>query len=136
MQQDRLTGKLKPQYKTFADNYIENGGNMTKAARDAGYAEKGLNKRVGRLMANEGIKEYIACRQQEIDSQRICSLKEIQEFRSRVVRGEEKDQFELDAALTERLKAANDLEKALKIKEEEEERHRIAEAARNAGIWT
>lgn len=53
MQQDRLTGKLKPQYKTFADNYIENGGNMTKAARDAGYAEKGLNKRVGRLMANE-----------------------------------------------------------------------------------
>lgn len=133
--QDELIGKLKPQYKAFADNYIENGGNMTKAARDAGYAEKGLNKRVGRLMANEGIKAYIASRQQEIDSQRICSLKEIQEFRSRVVRGEEKDQFELDAALTERLKAANDLEKALKIKEEEEERQRIAEAARNAGIW-
>ena len=101
--QDELIGKLKPQYKAFADNYIENGGNMTKAARDAGYAEKGLNKRVGRLMANEGIKAYIASRQQEIDSQRICSLKEIQEFRSRVVRGEEKDQFELDAALTERL---------------------------------
>ena len=35
--QDELIGKLKPQYKAFADNYIENGGNMTKAARDAGY---------------------------------------------------------------------------------------------------
>ena len=93
--QDELIGKLKPQYKAFADNYIENGGNMTKAARDAGYAEKGLNKRVGRLMANEGIKAYIASRQQEIDSQRICSLKEIQEFRSVLFVGKKKTNLNL-----------------------------------------
>lgn len=132
---EELIKKLAPRYRAFADNYIENGGNQTKAARDAGYAPKGLNKRVGRLMANEGVKAYIAYRQREIDSKRIASLKEIQEFRTRVVRGEEKDQFELDAALQERLKAADALEKALKIKAEEEEKRRLSEAARNAGTW-
>ena len=32
--------KLTPKQKAFADNYIENGGNASAAARDAGYRER------------------------------------------------------------------------------------------------
>ena len=38
------------------------------------------------------------------------------------MRGEEKDQFGLDLSVADRLKAANDLEKALSIKEQQERR--------------
>lgn len=120
--------------KAFADYYIEY-GNATKAAKKAGYSEKTAYSLGQRLLKHDEVSSYIASRQREIESERIATLKEIQEFRTRVVRGEEKDQFELDPALQERLKAADALEKALKIKAEEEEKRRIAEAARNAGTW-
>ena len=120
--------------KAFADYYIEC-GNATEAAKRAGYSEKTAYSIGQRLLKHVEVSAHIAQRQQEIESERIASLREIQEFRTRVVRGEEKDQFDLDAALPDRLKAATDLEKALKIKEEEEEKRRIAEAARNAGTW-
>lgn len=63
------------------------------------------------------------------------SLAEIQAFRARVIKGEEKDAFGMDAGLADRLKAANDLEKALKIKEQEEEKQRKAEEALKAKTY-
>lgn len=125
--------ELKPQYKLFADNFIENGGRAVRAAVDAGYSETyartyACHRNDGRgLLDNTDIARYIADRQSQIDADRLMSLEEIQAFRTRVVRGEEKDAFELDASLSDRLKAANDLEKALKIKEEYEEKKRLAE---------
>ena len=125
--------ELKPQYKLFADNFIENGGRAVRAAVDAGYSETyartyACHRNDGRgLLDNTDIARYIAERQSQIDAKRLMSLEEIQAFRTRVVRGEEKDAFELDASLSDRLKAANDLEKALKIKEEYEEKKRLAE---------
>ncbi len=127
--------ELKPQYKLFADNFIENGGRAVKAAVDAGYSDTyartyACHRGDGRgLLDNTDIAKYIAERQSKIDAERLMSLEEIQAFRTRVVRGEEKDAFEMDASLSDRLKAANDLEKALKIKEEYEEKKRIAEEA-------
>lgn len=127
--------ELKPQYKLFADNFIENGGRAVKAAVDAGYSDTyartyACHRGDGRgLLDNTDIAKYIAERQSKIDADRLMSLEEIQAFRARVVRGEEKDAFEMDATLSDRLKAANDLEKALKIKEEYEEKKRIAEEA-------
>lgn len=125
---------MNPNQKAFADYYIEY-GNATKAAKKAGYSEKTAYSLGQRLLKHDEVSAYIASRQREIESERIATLKEIQEFRTRVVRGEEKDQFELDPALQERLKAADALEKALKIKAEEEEKQRLSEAARNAGTW-
>lgn len=127
--------ELKPREKAFGDNYIANGGNAEKAAIEAGYSERYARGKAYKLVAKDGISEYIAARQKEIDSKSICTLKEVQEFRSKVMKGEEKDQFGIDAALTDRLKAANDLEKALRIREAEEEKQRRAEAARNAGTY-
>lgn len=127
--------KLTPKQKAFADEYIANGGNAAQAAISAGYSKK-TAKEIGAInLTKVNVSAYIAARQAEIDSERICTLKEIQEFRSRVVRGEEKDQFGLDAPLSERRGAASDLEKALRIKEEHEKEEAAAQAAREAGIF-
>jgi len=127
--------KLTPKQKAFADNYIANGGNATQAAADAGYSKKMAHSIGYENTRKPYVAAYIAERQKQIEDDRICSIAEIQQFRSRVVRGEEKDQFELDTALTDRLKAATDLEKALKIKEEVEKQQQREEEARKAGIY-
>lgn len=127
--------KLTPKQKAFADNYIANGGNATQAAIEAGYSKKMARSIGPENTKKPNVAAYIAVRQKQIEDDRICSIAEIQQFRTRVLRGEEKDQFELDVAMTDRLKAATDLEKALRIKEEVEEQQRRAEAARNAGTY-
>lgn len=130
-----MAEKLTPKQKAFCDAYIENGGNATQAAIKAGYSAKSARTNGQRMLTYDAISAYIAERQKEIDSTRISSIQEIQELRTRILRGEEKDQFELDVAVTDKLKAANDLEKALRIKEVEEEKQRAIEAARNAGTY-
>lgn len=126
---------LTPKQKAFADEYIRNGGNATQAAITAGYSKKSAKSIATENLSKPAIAAYIAERQKEIESTRICDLKEIQEFRSRVVRGEEKDAFGLDIGTGDRLKAANDLEKALTIKQQFEEKQKAEERARQAGIY-
>lgn len=125
---------LTPKQKAFADYYIEC-GNAEEAARKAGYSIRYARGNAHKLVAHSGISAYIADRQKEIDSSRICTLREIQEFRSRIVRGEEKDQFDLEVSMGDKLKAANDLEKALTIRAEQEVKEKAAEAARTAGEY-
>lgn len=127
--------KLTPKQKAFADEYIKNGGNASAAARVAGYSNGIVRNATVKLLEKDCISTYIAGRQKEIESARICDLKEIQEFRSRVVRGEEKDAFGLEIGAGDRLKAANDLEKALTIKQQFEEKQKAEEKARQAGIY-
>lgn len=127
--------KLTPKQKAFADEYIKNGGNASAAARTAGYSNGIVRNATVKLLAKDCISNYIAERQKKIESARICDLKEIQEFRSRVVRGEEKDAFGLEIGAGDRLKAANDLEKALTIKQQFEEKRKAEEKARQAGIY-
>lgn len=110
--------KITPKQKKFADFYIEC-GNATEAAKRAEYSEKTAYSIGQRLLKNVETSAYIAKRQQEIESERLCTLKEIQEFRSRVIRGEEKDAFGLDIEISDRLSACNQLEKALVIEEME-----------------
>ena len=119
----------------FADEYIRNGGNGTQAAIFANYSPKTAAQQASRLLKDANVAEYIAERQAEIDSVNIASLKEIQEFRTRVLRGQEKDQFGLDASLADRHKAAADLEKALQIKQEQEEKKAAEKAARDAARY-
>ena len=119
----------------FADEYIRNGGNATQAAIFAGYSPKTAAQHACRMLKDVNISEYIADRQAEIDSANIASLKEIQEFRTKVLRGEEKDQFGLEASLLDRQKAAADLERALLIKQEQEEKKAAEKAARDAARY-
>ena len=110
--------KLTPKQKAFADNYIENGGNATVAAVSAGYSDKTARFIGAENLTKPHILGYIADRQKVFDSKKIATLQEIQEIRTAIARGEEKDDFA-------RIKAMDSLEKALRIKEEQEEK-RIA----------
>lgn len=118
---------LTPKQKAFADNYIENGGNAEKAAVDAGYSRGYARGNAHKLVANSCISAYIAERQKQIDSQRIATLKEIQEMRTAIARGEKKDDLGFAPDAATQLKAMDSLEKALRIKEEQEEKQRAVD---------
>lgn len=121
--------ELTPRQKAFCDEWLINGGNDYQAAIKAGYKEGYARSSAKKIRENEGVLAYIAERQGKIEATRLMTLEDIQAFRARVIKGEEKDAFDMDASLSDRLKAANDLEKALKIKEEQEEKKRLAEEA-------
>ena len=124
---------LTPKQKAFADEYIKNGGNASDAARKAGY--KNYEVEGYRLIRNDKVLSYIAGKQSLIEKQKgidIMSLAEIQQRRSMIARGELTDSFGFAPDFSDQLKSMNDLEKALKIKQEQEEKKAAEEAARNA----
>ena len=126
---------LTPKQKAFADEYIKNGGNASDAARKAGYAEKSVRVTGAQNLTNPNISAYIAEKQSLIEKQKgtdIMSLVEIQQRRSMIARGELTDSFGFAPDFSDQLKSMNDLEKALKIKQEQEEKKAAEEAARNA----
>lgn len=104
---------LTPKQKAFCDAYIENGGNATQAAITAGYSEKTAYSQGQRLLKNVEVAARVRARQAEIDSERIGTIKEIQELRTGIMRDEQ-------ASPKFRLRAASDLEGALNIKAEHE----------------
>lgn len=114
--------KLTPKQKAFADNYIENGGNATAAAVSAGYSKRSAQQMGAENLLKPVILGYIAERQKEYDSEKIATLQEVQEIRTSIARNKLSDDFA-------RLKATDSLEKALRIKEEQEEKQRAAEEA-------
>lgn len=92
----------------FADLYIET-GNATQSYIDAGY--KATKREVAeanarKLLANYSVQDYIKKRMEEIEEKTIASQKEVLQYLTRVMRGEEKDSFGLDAGLKDRTDAA------------------------------
>lgn len=124
---------LTPKQKAFADEYIKNGGNASDAARKAGYKKPEVQGYEN--LKKPYISAYIAEKQSLIEKQKgtdIMSLAEIQQRRSMIARGELTDSFGFAPDFSDQLKSMNDLEKALKIKQEQEEKKAAEEAARNA----
>ncbi len=66
-------------------------------------------------MANADVRAFIAARLDVQEAQAIADADEVLRFLSAVIRGEVKDQFGLDAALSDRLKAAQELLKRYAI---------------------
>ena len=100
--------------KAFADYYLET-SNATESAKKAGYSEKTAYSQGQRLLKNVEVKAYIEERLGEIKSDRIATIDEVMSFYTSVMRGEEKDQFGLDASLTDRLRAGQELVKRLTV---------------------
>lgn len=126
---------LTPRREQFAREYVKNGGNASDAAKKAGYSEKTAYSSGQRLLKNVEVSAYIAKLQEEIEKQKgndIMSLAEIQQRRSKIARGEVKDSFGFSPDFADQLKSMSDLEKTLKIKQEQEEKKAAEEAARNA----
>lgn len=101
---------LTPKQKAFADYYIEC-GNATEAAKRAGYSEDTARQIGAENLSKPSISEYIAARMEEQTKKRVADANEVIEFYTAVMRGEVKDQFGLDASLSDRLKAGDSLMK-------------------------
>ncbi|MBY0755038.1 terminase small subunit [Clostridium sardiniense] len=106
--------KLTPKQKAFADYYIET-GNATEAARRAGYSKKTAAVIGTENLIKPNIKQYIDERLKEIEDKRIAKGEEVLQYLTKVMRGEEKDQFGLDASLQDRTKAAELLGKRYRL---------------------
>lgn len=92
----------------FADLYIET-GNATQSYIDAGY--KASKREVAeanarKLLGNYSVKKYIEEKMQQLQQNSIASQEEVLQYLTKVMRGEEKDQFGLDASLQDRTKCA------------------------------
>lgn len=119
--------KLTPKQKAFADEYLIC-GNATEAARKAGYSNKTATVIGSENLSKPNILEYIAERQKQIEDSRIANIKEVLEFYSSVLRGEIKDQFDMDASLSDRLAAGRELMKRYEKADEQEARVRLLNA--------
>ena len=101
---------LTPKQQAFADYYIEC-GNATEAAVKAGYSPDSARQIGTENLSKPSISEYIAERMEEQARKRVADANEVIEFYTAVMRGEVKDQFGLDASLSDRLKAGDSLMK-------------------------
>lgn len=99
---------------TFCEEYIKT-NNATKAAIAAGYSEKTARSQGQRMLTFVDISAYIKSRLDEINAEQIASTDEVMRFFTSVMRGEEKDQFGLDAALSDRIKAGQEIMKRFEI---------------------
>lgn len=100
--------KLTVKQHYFIDKYVEL-GNARQAGLEAGYSEKHIDQNINSLLNKLYIQEEIKFRIDKRQKESIATGEQVMEFFSKVMRGEVKDQFGLEAPLSERLKAANEL---------------------------
>lgn len=112
--------RLSPKEEKFISLYIKH-ADATKAAEEAGYTVRAERKNVEaqyvkigkKLLSRDYIKDEIAYRMEEFRNSQIADSKEVLMYLTRVMRGEEKDQFGLDASLAERTSAAKELNRRI-----------------------
>lgn len=108
---------LRLQWKKFADEYIEL-ANIYQAAINAGYSENYARTNASRLLEKDSIRDYIAARMAEIDSEKIADQTEVLEYLTGIMRGQQKEQSfigvgqgeqkvtEIEVSAKDRIKAA------------------------------
>lgn len=104
--------KLTPKQKPFCEEYLKS-GNATEAAKKAGYKETSCRVIAAENLSKPAISAYIKRRLDEQEAAQVADANEVLQFYSAVMRGEVKDQFGMDASLSDRLKAADSLAKRL-----------------------
>jgi phage terminase small subunit len=102
--------KLTKKQKDFCEYYLQT-GNAAEAARKAGYSAKTARVIGPENLSKPDVLEYIESRRAEMDKCLIADTDEVLKFYSSVMRGEVKDQFGLEASLSDRLKAGDSLMK-------------------------
>lgn len=125
--------KLTPKQKAFADYYIEC-GNASEAARKAGYKSSRIGEDAAKTLKNPKVSAYIAERMGTQDKKRVADADEVMEFYTAVMRGEVKDQFGLDTALSDRLKAGTELMKRYSAAEGAKSAHRAEDDPLTAAL--
>ena len=99
---------LTPKQKAFADYYIET-GNASESARRAGY--KCAEQQGKENLQKPTIIAYIAERTKPTEDKRIATAEDVMVFLTRMMNGEIKDAFGLDASNADRISAAREIMK-------------------------
>ena len=111
---DELAAQMSEKQIAFCDFYVET-LNQTEAAILAGYSKKTARTTGSENMTKPYIKEYIDLRLAELEEARIADASEVLRYLTSVMRGEVKDQFDLDPSLQDRTKAAELLGKRYRL---------------------
>ena len=106
--------KLKPKELKFAEEWLKT-TNATQSAIQAGYSERTAYSAGNRLLKKVEVRQYIDERLAEMQESSIADTNEVMQFLSSTMRGDIPDQFGLDPALNDRLKAAELLGKRYKL---------------------
>lgn len=106
--------KLKPKELVFAEEWLKT-TNATQSAIKAGYSARTAYSAGSRLLKKVDVKQYIDERLAEMKENSIADTDEVMQFLSSTMRGDIPDQFGLDPALNDRLKAAELIGKRYKL---------------------
>lgn len=87
-----IVRKLTEKQKAFCDYYIET-LNATEAARRAGYSEKTARAIGNENLTKPNIKSYIEKRLKELEDERTADAKEVLQYLTSVMRGEEVEEI-------------------------------------------
>ena len=99
----------------FVQEYMKT-NNVRQSAIKAGYSPKTASVQGSRLLSNVKVSAYINAITERLESDKIADIEEVMQYLTSVMRGEKKDQFDLDPALSERTKAASELARRLDVK--------------------
>jgi phage terminase small subunit len=102
--------RLTPLQAKFIDKYIET-GNGKQSVIEAGYTCKNPAQMAQKLLNTPYINEEVRYRLEQAKDESIADATEIMRYFTKVMRGEINDQFGLDAPLSERTRAAQELAK-------------------------
>jgi phage terminase small subunit len=102
--------RLTPQEHAFINSYLLS-GNASQAVKDAGYKAKTAPQYARALLHRDYIREEIQYLIKEREDKKTADRTEILQFYTSVMRGEQLDQFGIEASLDTRIKAANELAK-------------------------
>lgn len=94
----------------FCTYYVEL-ANGKQAAIKAGYSERTAEATASRLLRNNKVHDEITRIREKKLKGSIATGQQVMEFFTRVMNGEEKDQFGLDISASDRLRAAQELAK-------------------------
>ncbi len=96
----------------FLDKYMET-GDLVLAMKEAGFegSDRSLRQKGYNVLKKPNIAYEYNERMKRFKKKSLASSEEVMEYLTKVMRGEVKDQFGLDAPLAERTKAAQELAK-------------------------
>lgn len=138
--------KLTLKQKRFADEYIIS-ANATAAAIKAGYSKKTARSIGQENLTKPDIKAYIDERLEKLDSEKIADQKEVLQYLSSVMRGEQQEKtlisigelrqeiVDIDVGAKDRIKAAELLGKRYRLFTDKVDMDVSSDVTINVGEW-
>ena len=124
--------KMSAKQQRFCDEYLIS-LNATQAAIKAGYTEKYAHTNVTKLLQNTTVKEYIAARMAEKESELIADQDEVLKYLTSVLRGKTQSEIVVVEGIGDGCSEARAMQKA----PDEKERLKAAELlGKRYGLYT